>query len=71
MSDSATKRRFSLKQAFANYGYVFILAFMVIVSTILSPVFLTTTNILNVLRQMSITVIIAYGVTMVIISGMI
>lgn len=61
----------SLKMAFANYGYLFILAFMVILSTILSPVFLTTTNILNVLRQMSITVIIAYGVTMIIICGMI
>jgi len=71
MSDVVTKRRFSLKQAFANYGYVFILAIMVIVSTILSPVFLTMDNILNILRQMSITVIIAYGVTMIIISGMI
>jgi len=71
MSDVVTKRRFSLKQAFANYGYVFILAIMVIVSTLLSPVFLTMDNILNLLRQMSITVIIAYGVTMIIISGMI
>lgn len=65
------KTGFSLKMAFANYGYLFILGFLIIISTILSPVFLTERNIMNILRQMSITVIIAYGVTMVIISGMI
>ncbi len=71
MSHKTIKSRFSLKQAFANYGYIFILVFMIIISSILSPVFLTRNNILNILRQMSITVIIAYGVTMIIISGMI
>ena len=71
MSNISKKMGFSLKMAFANYGFLFILGFLIIISTILSPVFLTPMNILNVLRQMSITVIIAYGVTMVIICGMI
>ncbi|MCF6334941.1 MAG: ABC transporter permease [Spirochaetales bacterium] len=71
MSDINKKIGFSLKMAFANYGYLFILGFLIIISTILSPVFLTSGNIMNILRQMSITVIIAYGVTMIIISGMI
>ncbi len=71
MSKGTFGRKIVFRQLFANYGYLFILAFMIIISTILSPVFLTVTNILNVLRQMSIIVIIAYGVTLVIISGMI
>ena len=71
MSNINKKIGFSLKMAFANYGYLFILGFLIIISTILSPVFLTSGNIMNILRQMSITVIIAYGVTMIIISGMI
>jgi inositol transport system permease protein len=70
-ADKKPRKRFSFREIFARYGFLIILALMIIVSTILSPVFLTPTNLLNVLRQMSITVIIGYGVTMVIISGMI
>ncbi len=71
MSNRAKLKNISFKEVFAKYGSLFILAFMIIISTILSPVFLTMTNILNILRQGSITMIIGYGVTLVIIAGMI
>jgi inositol transport system permease protein len=61
----------SIGKLFANYGFLFILAFMLIISSILSPAFLSSRNLLNVLRQMSVTTIIGFGMTLVIISGMI
>src|SRR5207253_550990 len=45
------------------------LPILVIVASFLSPAFLTTTNIVNVIRQMSIIGLIALGVTGVIVSG--
>ncbi len=56
---------------FSEYNFLIILLGMIIISSILSPAFLSTRNILNVLRQMSITTIIAFGVTLIIIAGMI
>jgi len=66
-----SKSKLNLKNIYAKYGYLIILAVMLIISSILSPAFLTPRNIFNILRQMSIITIIAYGSTMVIISGMI
>lgn len=71
MSNRTRMKSISFKEVFAKYGSLFILAFMIIISTILSPFFLTMTNLLNILRQGSITMIIGYGVTLVIIAGMI
>ncbi|MGI6467248.1 MAG: ABC transporter permease [Sphaerochaetaceae bacterium] len=68
---SHDKEKMTLKKLFASYGFLFILAFMIIISSILSPAFLTQRNLLNVLRQMSITTIIGFGMTLIIISGMI
>jgi inositol transport system permease protein len=70
-TNTGSEKGAMLVELFARYGYLIILVVMIILSTSLSPVFLTQRNLLNVLRQMSIIVIIAYGVTMVIISGMI
>jgi inositol transport system permease protein len=56
---------------FSEYNFLIILLGMIIISSILSPAFSSTRNILNVLRQMSITTIIAFGVTLIIIAGMI
>lgn len=69
MSSEAVQSKINVKAIFAKYGFLFILAVMVIASSILSPAFLTGRNILNVLRQMSIITIIGFGVTMIIISG--
>ncbi len=63
--------RFAVRTIYSRYGVLIILALMIVTSSLLSPAFLTGRNVLNVLRQMSIITIIAFGSTMVIISGMI
>jgi inositol transport system permease protein len=60
-----------IKTIFSDYGFLVILLVMVIISYILEPAFLTPRNLMNVLRQMSITTIIAFGTTLIIIAGMI
>ncbi|MDK2816165.1 MAG: inositol transport system permease protein [Moorella sp. (in: firmicutes)] len=52
-----------------RYGTLFILLLMVVITTILYPGFLSFTNLTNVVRQISIIAIIAFGSTFVIISG--
>lgn len=52
-----------------RYGTVLVLLGMVILMSILSPNFLKVQNLLNIVRQVSVTAIIAIGVTMVIITG--
>jgi ribose transport system permease protein len=52
-----------------RYAAVAALAVLVIASSLLSPYFLTPQNLLNILRQVSYTGIIALGMTFVIIAG--
>ncbi len=59
------------KEIYSKYGILIILVIMLVGSTLLTPVFLTQRNLINVMRQMSVIFIIACGTTMVIISGMI
>lgn len=54
---------------FEKYGPLFALVVLVIISSLASPYFLKTRNILNILRQVSYTGIIGLGMTFVIISG--
>ena len=56
---------------YRKYGIFVILVLMCVVSSLLSPVFLTGANLTNVVRQISITTIIACAMTMLIICGMI
>jgi len=58
-----------LRALISQYGIFLIFGLMIIVASFLSPAFLTTTNIVNVIRQMSIIGLIALGVTGVIVSG--
>ena len=51
----------------ARFGLLFALVLLVVVLSFLSDRFLTTSNIINVLRQISINAIIAFGMTVVII----
>ncbi|MFV0438825.1 MAG: ABC transporter permease [Desulfopila sp.] len=69
-SGSSVVRNF-FKTLFSDYGFLVILLAMVIISYLLEPAFLTPRNLMNVFRQMSITTIIAFGTTLVIIAGMI
>lgn len=62
---SAPKFRLSLRDAGTFLGLILI----VVVFATLSPVFLTTPNLINILQQSSINAAIALGMTLVIISG--
>ncbi len=54
-----------------KYSIFLVLVGMLVVSTIISPVFFSARNFSNISRQISITTIIAFGQTMLIICGMI
>src|SRR5262249_9065032 len=58
-----------LGSIFSKYGIFLIFALMVVAASILSPAFLSSTNLINVVRQMSVVGLIALGVTGVIISA--
>src|SRR3954451_20778617 len=62
-------RRFGLKVGLRDAGTLFGLLAIVVVFSVLSPNFLTTGNLLNILQQSSINACIALGMTLVIISG--
>lgn len=63
--------RINLYSIYRKYGIFIVLVFMCIISSFLSPIFLTKQNIINVIRQISITTIIACGETLLIIAGLI
>ena len=66
-----TKKKVSsgrLSHFFSEYGILVALGVLVIVLTILSPNFLTSSNMLNLFRQVSLNVILAIGMTFVILT---
>ena len=52
-----------LSGIFSKYGIFLIFAVMVLGASLLSPAFLSSTNLINIVRQMSIVGLIALGVT--------
>jgi ribose transport system permease protein len=54
---------------FADYGVLVVLLFLVVAMALATPHFLTTTNLINVLRQVSINAVIACGMTLIIITA--
>lgn len=62
-------RNSNTKELLQKFGPLLALLLIVIVITIINPSFMTTTNILNVLRQVSISALIAFGMTFVILTG--
>lgn len=58
-------------KATSKYSIYVVLAAMFIACSLISPVFLSTKNITNISRQISITTIIAFGETLLIICGLI
>jgi len=56
-----------LSGLFARYGIFIIFAAMIVLASMLSPAFLSSTNLINIVRQMSIIGLIALGVTGVIV----
>ncbi len=63
------KEKKNIGKFFNKYGIYFVLLAMIIVLSLLSSSFLTVTNMLNILRQVSISGIIAVGMTMVLVTG--
>jgi ribose transport system permease protein len=61
--------RLDLKRVLKNYGILFAFVLVCVILSWLSPVFLSWTNILNVVRQSSIYGIMAIGMTFVILTG--
>lgn len=53
----------------SKYGILFVLIAIIIIAGIISPAFLSGQNVLNILKQVSATGILALGMTFVIISG--
>lgn len=52
-----------------RYGMVLILVLMVIVMTVVEPVFIKSANIINIFKQVAVIGTLAYGVTLIIITG--
>lgn len=63
------KKKIDKREIFDKYRSLIALALLVVVVSILSPSFLTTKNIFNVLRQTSVNAVIAAGMTFVILTG--
>ena len=66
----ASVLRGKLSGASGQYSIYLILLAMIVVSSFLSPAFLSVTNFANISRQISITTILAFGETLLIIGGM-
>ena len=62
-------RNKAMKNFFYNYGIVIALIMLFVIFSFLSPVFFSSFNIINILRQVSIIGIIACGLTLVMIMG--
>ena len=58
-----------LRAIFSKYGIFLVFIAMLVVASFLSPAFLSKTNLINVVRQMSVVGLIALGVTGVIVSA--
>jgi ribose transport system permease protein len=68
-TDGHARRRIDLSRILRNYGIVFAFVLVCVILSWLSPVFLSWTNILIVIRQSSITGTMAIGMTFVILTG--
>jgi len=63
------ERKMSVNEIIKKYNLIFLLIVFIIISTALSPSFLTLNNFLNLLQQASIPGVVALGMTLVIILG--
>jgi ribose/xylose/arabinose/galactoside ABC-type transport system permease subunit len=58
-----------INRILSRHGIVFVLLLIIIAAASISPVFLSTGNLLNIVRQVAVIGILAVGITFVIISG--
>lgn len=64
-----SNKSFNAGDFFKKYGIVLILVLMVIGMTVAKPVFIKQANIINIFRQVSVIGTLAFGVTLIIITG--
>ncbi|GGA46278.1 ribose ABC transporter permease RbsC [Paenibacillus physcomitrellae] len=69
MNEAKTSKGFQLSQVTQKLGPLLGLIILVIIVSVLNPSFLEPLNILNMLRQVSINALIAFGMTFVILTG--
>ena len=62
-------KKANLYQIFKRYGIILLLVVLIVICSCLSDSFLTTTNLFNILKQISVVLMIAYGECLVIIAG--
>ena len=65
--DKINKR--SLQEFLKKTGILWVMIILIIVMSLISPTFLTSTNLINVAKQASITTIIGVGMTFVLVTG--
>lgn len=61
--------KIDVRNILKNYGIIIAFVLICIILSVMSPVFLTTTNVINVIRQTSIYGIMAVGMTFIILTG--
>ncbi|QBO37044.1 ribose ABC transporter permease [Periweissella cryptocerci] len=69
MNDVTAKKKFNIGEFLGKLGPVLALVFLVLIVTVMNPSFLEFNNILNLLRQVSINALIAFGMTFVILTA--
>lgn len=69
LENNKGNKSLNIRRLYDKYGVLVVFLFIFIVSSFLSPTFTRTTNLLNVLRQISIVGILSIGMTFVIVSG--
>jgi len=69
INDTKTSKGFQLSQMTQKLGPLLGLFILIVIVSILNPSFLEPLNILNLLRQVSINALIAFGMTFVILTG--
>lgn len=63
------KKKLTFGRVYEKVGNLFILGLMILVFSMLSPAFLRTQNLMNILRQVSMMAIVSVGFTILVISG--
>jgi inositol transport system permease protein len=67
--DKRQEMSHTVSVVFSKYGIFLIFIVMIVVASLLSPAFVSTTNLINIVRQMSVVGLIALGVTGIIVSA--
>src|SRR6202166_3094110 len=67
--DKRQEMSHTISVVFSKYGIFLIFIVMIVVASLLSPAFVSSTNLINIVRQMSIVGLIALGVTGIIVSA--